>query len=238
MLPQQHVGTKRTRRGLWLGLVALEALLDAEGAAGDVLHLARDVLSQADLVVGEHLQHQPQVQPPLLLGQPVPVQGDTALEGTPREGSPRNRRGVGTHSKSVTFLSSVTGLKATTFFRSPITQAVSPELANTRPGRGTLLTLATSLGAKPGRLEQQPPASPSPRGSPRPRLTLAVDLLQLLRHPQHCLHSQLGPVVPVKGGRGSPLGTKKWGSQACPALRASTTRVTLSPVPAGGGPGR
>lgn len=88
MLPQQHVGMERTRQGLWVGLVGLEALLDAEGAAGDVLHLPRDVLGEADLVVGEHLQHQPQVQPPLLLGQPVPVQGDTALEGTPREGSP------------------------------------------------------------------------------------------------------------------------------------------------------
>lgn len=87
---------------------------------------------------------------------------------------------MGTYSKSVTFLSSVTGLKATTFFRSPMTQAVSPELANTRPGRGMLLTLATSLGAKAGRLEQQPSASPAPHGNPCPRLTLAVDLLKLL----------------------------------------------------------
>lgn len=59
MLPQQHVGTERTRQGLWIRLVGLEALLDAEGATGDVLHLPRDVLGEADLVVGEHLQHQP-----------------------------------------------------------------------------------------------------------------------------------------------------------------------------------
>lgn len=58
----------------------LEALLDAERAPGDVLHLPRDVLGQADLVVGQHLQHQPQVQPPLLLGQPVPTKQDTALQ--------------------------------------------------------------------------------------------------------------------------------------------------------------
>lgn len=33
----------------------------------------------------------------------------------------------------MSFLSSVTGLKATTFFRRPITQAESGALANTRP---------------------------------------------------------------------------------------------------------
>lgn len=38
-----------------------------------------------------------------------------------------------TYSKSVSFLSSVTGLKATTFFRRPMTQAESGALANTRP---------------------------------------------------------------------------------------------------------
>lgn len=69
--------------GLRLRLAGLEALLDAERAAGDVLHLPRDVFGQADLVVGQHLQHQPQVQPPLLLGQPVPAQGRTRLSGDP-----------------------------------------------------------------------------------------------------------------------------------------------------------
>lgn len=59
MLLQQHVGTERTRWGLWVRLVGLEALLNAEGATGDVLHLPRDVFREADLVVGEHLQHQP-----------------------------------------------------------------------------------------------------------------------------------------------------------------------------------
>lgn len=86
--------------------------------------------------------------------------------------------GTGTYSKSVTFLSSVTGLKATTFFLSPITQAESPELANTRPGRGTQPTMATSPGAEWPSQEQQgllsatslppptPPRDPQPSAHP------------------------------------------------------------------------
>lgn len=193
MLPKQHVGVERTWRGLWLALAGLEALLNAERAAGDVLHLPGDVLGQADLVVGEHLQHQPQVQPPLLLGQPVPAQGVTQLQTGSGDnlgrcpGDLENRKdmGTGTYSKSVTFLSSVTGLKATTFFLSPITQAESPELANTRPGRGTQTNMATLLGAEwPSPEHQGPPSAtslaPPHHGTANPRLTLAVDLLQLL----------------------------------------------------------
>jgi len=74
--------------------------------------------------------------------------------------------GTGTYSKSVTFLSSVTGLKATTFFLSPITQAESPELANTRPGRGD--TADRGHLAWGSRGCPVPPASPCPTTAPQP----------------------------------------------------------------------
>ena len=212
---------------------ASEARLDAEGAAGDVLQLPGHVVGHADAVVRQHLQHEPQVQPPLLPGHAVPGAGQGQCQragsaaglavpaaarvrvrgrrqgrgssqacplGTPGccvgvlslwgphpgglsrpstpsdltiadlypltltlypvgggQGKPCGVRAEcshtplpahspqaglgpavrplfgGTHSKSVSFLSSVTGLKATTFFCRPITQAESGALANTRP---------------------------------------------------------------------------------------------------------
>ena len=54
---------------------ASEARLNAEGAAGDVLQLPGHVVSHADAVVCQHLQHEPQVQPPLLPGHAVPGAG-------------------------------------------------------------------------------------------------------------------------------------------------------------------
>lgn len=53
--------------------------------------------------------------------------------GLPPKALPSPLSSKRTYSKSVSFLSSVTGLKATTFFRRPITQAESGALANTRP---------------------------------------------------------------------------------------------------------
>lgn len=38
-----------------------------------MLDLPDDILFETGLVLGQHLQHQTQVQPPLLLGHPVPV---------------------------------------------------------------------------------------------------------------------------------------------------------------------
>lgn len=164
---------------------ASEALVDAEAAAGDVLQLPGHVVGHADAVMRQHLQHEPQVQPPLLPGHAVPAagrgQGSGAAPWGPRPGvqpgggggggsgpvppAPAPRTGSaqaswvreargwpwawgrgslvssgqstplfrGTHSKSVSFLSSVTGLKATAFFCRPMTQAESGALANTRP---------------------------------------------------------------------------------------------------------
>lgn len=54
---------------------ASEARLNAEGAAGDMLQLPGHVVSHADAVVCQHLQHEPQVQPPLLPGHAVPGAG-------------------------------------------------------------------------------------------------------------------------------------------------------------------
>lgn len=73
----------------------------------------------------------------------------------------------------MTFLSSVTGLKATTFFLSPITQAESAELANTRPGGDAAGRGHLAMGTE----AKLPHATGVP---PDPWLTLAVDLLQLL----------------------------------------------------------
>lgn len=50
------------------GTFLLESLLNAESAPSDMLHLPRHIFSQTDLVMGQHLQHEAQVQPPLLLG--------------------------------------------------------------------------------------------------------------------------------------------------------------------------
>lgn len=41
------------------GKAASEALVHAQGTAGDVLQLPRHVVSHADVVVCQHLQHQP-----------------------------------------------------------------------------------------------------------------------------------------------------------------------------------
>ena len=49
----------------------LEASIYAEGPAGHMLDLPRDVIAEAGLVLGQHLQHQTQVQPPLCLRHPV-----------------------------------------------------------------------------------------------------------------------------------------------------------------------
>lgn len=57
-------------RGGW---AASEARVHAQRAAGDVLQLPGHVVGHADVVVRQHLQHQPQVQPPLLPGHAVPA---------------------------------------------------------------------------------------------------------------------------------------------------------------------
>lgn len=76
----------------------------------------------------------------------------------------------GTHSKSVSFLSSVTGLKATAFFFRPITQAESGALANTRPAnRGTWEpSKAGPCPREPGEGEVRPQVAPTtyPCGKP------------------------------------------------------------------------
>lgn len=50
----------------------LEARVDAERAPGHVFDLSRDVFAEAGLVLGQHFQHGPQVEPPLYLGHAVP----------------------------------------------------------------------------------------------------------------------------------------------------------------------
>lgn len=82
------------------GPAASETLVDAQGAAGDVLQLPGHVVGHADAVVRQHFQHQPQVQPPLLPGHAVPVAGSgvRALRwAQPPPGQapqPNSRRGV------------------------------------------------------------------------------------------------------------------------------------------------
>lgn len=282
-------------RGGW---AASEARVHAQRAAGDVLQLPGHVVGHADVVVRQHLQHQPQVQPPLLPGHAVPAGragrrlGHLLLLRTPplpalHNSGPRRwcqgprpwarthdglgtptrdqragactrgwpstpaRGGLdralhprfpGTHSKSVSFLSSVTGLKATAFFRRPITQAESGALANTRP-------------ADTGRCYRPRPhahsdrrgrgrAGPWPWAGPPPPRTIAIDRLELLGHPEHGLHPQLGPIVPVEGGRSPALGTvrPRSGLHACPGVpnfgpagspgQSSRQLLTPHPLPA------
>lgn len=62
-------------------LEGLEPSVDAEGAAGHVFHLPGDVLGEAGLVLGQHLEHQTQVQPPLHLGHAVPAESRWRSEG-------------------------------------------------------------------------------------------------------------------------------------------------------------
>lgn len=52
--------------------VSSESLVYAQGAASDVLQLPGHVVCHADAVVCQHLQHQPQIQPPLLPWHAVP----------------------------------------------------------------------------------------------------------------------------------------------------------------------
>lgn len=75
----QHPGREGQASG---GRAASEALVDAQGAAGDVLQLPGHVVGHADAVVCQHLQHQPQVQPPLLPGHAVPAAGRDRGQGT------------------------------------------------------------------------------------------------------------------------------------------------------------
>lgn len=55
-------------RGAQKETLLLESLLNAECAPSYMLYLPSHVFSQTDLVMGQHLQHKAQVQPPLLLG--------------------------------------------------------------------------------------------------------------------------------------------------------------------------
>lgn len=67
---------------------ASEALVDAQCAAGDVLQLPGHVVGHADAVVCQHLQHQPQVQPPLLPGHAVPGAGRDLVRAQPGTAPP------------------------------------------------------------------------------------------------------------------------------------------------------
>lgn len=53
-------------------MVASETLVYAQGAARDVLQLPGHVVCHANAVMCQHLQHQPQIQPPLFPGHAVP----------------------------------------------------------------------------------------------------------------------------------------------------------------------
>lgn len=186
----------------------LEALLDAERAPGDVLHLPRDVLGQADLVVGQHLQHQPQVQPPLLLGQPVPTRGDTALSGSwgrwpsPPASGRSPRTGDADLLEIRHFLELRHGAEGHHLLPQSDHAGGVGRVSKHTPwgGRGRPRSPRSGDSGRAAQCHRCPPD---------PWLTLAVDLLQLLRHPQHSLHPQLGPIVAVKGGRGPALGAKK-----------------------------
>lgn len=67
---------------------------------------------------------------------------------------------------------------------------------------------------------QRARSGPGPPPHPAPPRTIAVDRPQLLRHPEHGLHPELGPIVPVKGGRSPALETPRvrWQVRAARSL--------------------
>lgn len=100
------------------------------------LQLARVRHLEAGLVLGQDLHEGPQLQPPLLLGDPVPVGGGGVAEqglGPPPSGPP-SHRALRTYTKSVSSFSSATGWKSRFLLLIPSTQTES-SLTNLFPIR-------------------------------------------------------------------------------------------------------
>lgn len=70
--PRLALEGQESRKAGRVVMVASETFVYAQGAACDVLQLPRHVVRHADAVVRQHLQHQPQIQPPLLPWHAVP----------------------------------------------------------------------------------------------------------------------------------------------------------------------
>lgn len=51
---------------------SLVSSIDADGASSHMGHLSRDIFLEISLIPRQHLQHRPQIEPPLNLGHPVP----------------------------------------------------------------------------------------------------------------------------------------------------------------------
>ena len=109
-------------------------LLRATGLHGLQLACVRHL--EAGLVLGQDLHEGPQLQPPLLLGDPVPAGGGGAAEQGlgPPPGGPPSPRAPCTYSKSVSFFSSATGWKSRFLLLIPSTQTES-SLTNLFPIR-------------------------------------------------------------------------------------------------------